>query len=555
MRRPSALILPALCCAASLFFAAPRAHAQVSFDVPPAAESNAPITGKPYVAEKVMHTRRVLADGTATTHVYQIHEARNSQGRVLTELDGTLQPNPNGPAISMVFVTVRDPAAGTELLWNNLHHFATRTHLLSAKLLALRAQASGKPEPIPTTPEILGQRVINGRMATGRFIEKPIPAGVMGNATATVDKREWWTDEDLHLVVLNTSSSPLHGEETTQLRSLKLVEPDPAHFLPPDGYAIHDIAPAGVKGSLFTPGGPLPPPQPLDLAHTPALSHADAMVKLTSSDTADKAIGAAVLVKEAQASSDISLKAGIAYALARNNTGLPEALQLAEQALHDIEATSTLESPDKLSPADFERETRLGRYWETLGYIYFRQNHYDLARPYLQSAWLLDPRSYYGQHLGRLQEAMGYNTEAIRIYREALALGGSDNEKQTVRHDLARLSTGPDAQSGLQPIELRQLTLKDVKAPAEGTAFFDLIYTPATAATTPDPQVVFVNGTEALKSLASAVAKSLQQDFTLPDNGPEIVARRIELTCKTSSPSPCQIQYLSAQQARDLAGQ
>jgi len=533
---------------ASLLVVPPSAHAQVTFTPPaPPPTTTGPVKDKPYVANKVMHMKRSMADGTITQNDAQIYEARDSSGRLLMEIQLTVPGGPSRPAKIFIFDNVVDPNNHTGLNWSSLTKTANLMHLSSPEMRALAAAGTtGKapPTPVEIKPEMIGQREIHGLMTTGRRTQKSLPAGTIGNTTATDTEHEWWTDEDLHFVVLDTSRNPQHGEQTTELVDLKRVEPDPERFHPPAGYTLHEInsAPAPVK--LGEPAS-----SALDITNAPTLTHAEALLKLSSPDKNEKRIGAAVLVREAQASSSLSLKDDTAYSLARAGVGIPEAQQLSQQAVDGAEAEATLALPDSPSHEVFIRETELGRYWDTLGFIYLHQGQDTLAAQYLQGAWLLDPRAYYALHLGKVREHAGDNTAAVAIYREALEARGTQGLKDSLRERIEALSGTAD----VQPLDMPAIPLDSAVPASAGTALFDAIYTAASNT----PEVVFVSGDSAFKplaaTLAASLAKSAPVSFALPDKGPETIVRRIQFVCKTADRATCQAQFLSAQLASETA--
>jgi hypothetical protein len=531
-----------------LFVVRPSAHAQITFTPPvPPPSTTGPVKDKPYVANKVMHLKRSMADGTITEHDAQIYEARDSAGRLLVEIQMTIASGSSRPAKIFVLDNVTDPKNRTALNWTSLSRTATLMHTSSPELRALAAAGTtGKAPPPPTEikPEMIGQREIHGLMTTGRRTQKSLPAGTIGNTTDTDTEHEWWTDEDLHFVVLDTSRNPQHGEQTTELVDLKRVEPDPERFHAPAGYTLHEVNRNPSPLKLGEPANP-----PLDIANAPALTHAEALLKLSSPDKNEKRLGAAVLVREAQASSSLSLKDETAYSLARAGVGIPEAQQLAQQAVDGAEAEVALDPPNAQSHEIFTRETELSRYWDTLGFIYLHQGQDALAAQYLQGAWLLDPRAYYALHLGKLREQAGDNSAAIAIYREALEARGTQGLKDSLRERIEALSGAAD----VQPLDMPAIPLDSAVPASAGTALFDATYTAASNT----PEVVFVSGDSAFKPLAATLAASIGTStpvsFALPDKGPETIVRRIQFVCKTADRATCQAQFLSAQLASETA--
>jgi uncharacterized cupredoxin-like copper-binding protein len=555
MLRVRALFVFQLACVMFLMLAESAASAQstapatLAFDNGPA-DSNGPVKGKPYEASKTMHTRRVLADGTVATHDFEIREARDSSGRVSVETQVETPAGSGRPPI--VLVMVLDPDARTTLTWSNTNRIGMLTHLPLPGIPggAISLSKDGKVLPVAPAarPEIIGHRVIHGMMTTGRSTKRVIEAGQIGNSEPTAVTREWWADDDLHVTVQETSSDPQHGERTTELIEIKRGEPDPARFHMPAGYTVKEAGrPASVAGILRAPA---PPPPPLDLEHAPALSHEEAMLKLASNDMKERNLGAAVLVKEAQSSDDPGKKDDIAYRLARADVGLPEARQLAEAAVLNAEAASAAAgSREKATRDDFTRDITLSRYWDTLGYVHSQLGETALAKQYIQRAWELDSLAYYGSHLARLYEQTGDTQEAVRIYREALNSPGSEDLKNTMRERLQALIGTPEAKVA----DSGEIVLVDATNAQEGSAFFDLFYAGGKAG----PTVLFVSGTDTLKPLAPIVAKTGADTFALPDNGPEVVVRRVEVVCKsaTGAGPSCRVRSLDAHQARTLLSQ
>jgi len=259
---------------------------------------------------------------------------------------------------------------------------------------------------------------------------------------------------------------------------------------------------------------------------------------LSSKRFQEKRIGAAFLVNEAQATKDDVVEDDVAYLLVRKNIGLRDAEQLAEAAVHTAEAASSDGSSAKSSHDAFANEMALGRYWHTLGYINFLLGNIATARAYLESAWHLDPQSSYGEHLGKLLEVAGDKQEALRVDRQALA-STSDGDLQRKLHLSIDTLAGPD---GNLVQSANEIPLVGVATAQEGAAFFDLVY----SASHDHPEVIFTGGTNALRSLAPLVTQTEATSFTLPDNGPETVVRRVHVLCKPGPDAGCQLQDLTA---------
>ena len=502
---------------------------------PVAASTDAAVKGKPYEAERILHTRRALADGTISTHDFSIREARDSSGRVLEEYDTDLPAATGKPPVHVVTESLFDPATRTMLLWNSLSKTGNLFHLPPQPPLSLNGQLPPAPAENPVS---LGHRMIHGLLCTGYSVQKSIAAGAMGNATPLVTRHEWWIDNDLQVKALEILDDPLHGESTNELLSIHLGEPDLSRFHLPSGYTVHEIGQPGP------PDRTAQTDEALDLAHAPALTHQAAIEMLASQDLERQKTGAAVLVKEAQASDDPVLKDNVAYRLERANVGLNEALSLASAATGSAEhECATL--PD--SPAGrprFAAEIALARDWDTLGALYNRKGDAETARSYLESAWQLDPLAYYAFHLGRILEQSGDSVDAIAVYRAALQATGGNQLKEILRERIAALAGDAAA-----PADDAEETIPNA-GKLTGSAFFDILYFSGAGS----PTAAFVSGAEPLRVLVSAIAQREKADFALPDAGPERVVRRVEVLCgaQAGTDPSCKLRALGAHEARTL---
>jgi tetratricopeptide (TPR) repeat protein len=75
---------------------------------------------------------------------------------------------------------------------------------------------------------------------------------------------------------------------------------------------------------------------------------------------------------------------------------------------------------------DFHRDTLellnfAGAFWDTFGWIKFKQGDFTTAEKYLSAASDLTDESTIQLHLGRVEEALGHTEQAMRAYAAALA--------------------------------------------------------------------------------------------------------------------------------------
>lgn len=492
------------------------------------------VTGKPYEAERIVRTRRSLADGTISTQNLSLREARDSSGRTLEEVDTDLPATASRPSQHLVVEDLFDPTARTVLIWTSLSRTATLTHLPAKPIFETHPKPSPDEDALP-----LGHRMIHGLLCTGYSVQKTIPAGTMGNEAPITTRHEWWIDEDLQVRALDISDDPRRGLRTNELVSIKLGEPDDARFHLPSGYTVKEANPPTAATS------DAPTDETLDLQHAPAISHSDAIALLASQDRKMQMQGAAVLVKEAQTTNDATVKGDVAYRLARADVGLNEALSLAHSAMENAEQDCA--APTAASPAQrsqFTAEIALARDWDTLGYIYNRKGDSETAKKYIESAWELDPVAYYGSHLARILEQSGDTDDAIAVYRAALQARGSDALKATMRERLAALAGTSADSSAAQEEEIPDT------GKLAGSGFFDIIY----FSSAKSPTVEFAGGDEPLRALAAAIAQQEKTSFALPDTGPERVVLRVKVTCgaPAGTSSGCRLLRLGAHEAREL---
>jgi hypothetical protein len=223
----------------------------------------------PYSATKKTTLVQKLADGTTITRESTATEARDSQGR-------TVQTNTMKGlgGRSTTHTTVMDPVARTMTMWSNLAKQATTTHLpelrkvsqLSAPTTVnsgstMVSTAGAEDFPIAIGPSVvaafpvdsnvkparqidrLGGKTIAGVYADGVRTTITYPVDSVGNDRPIVNVRETWTAPDLKIVMLTTDNDPRNGLQSTEVTDLVRAEPDPALFLPPEGYTIKDHYP------------------------------------------------------------------------------------------------------------------------------------------------------------------------------------------------------------------------------------------------------------------------------------------------------------------------
>jgi len=99
----------------------------------------------------------------------------------------------------------------------------------------------------------------------------------------------------------------------------------------------------------------------------------------------------------------------------------------AEQGIKLNEAEALIRRALAISPHD-------GFYVDSLGWVYYRRGDYDKAIEYLERAVALaadDPTI--AEHLGDAYHQAGRNTDALRIYRDALSRATEPAQSERLR--------------------------------------------------------------------------------------------------------------------------
>jgi tetratricopeptide (TPR) repeat protein len=229
-----------------------------------------------------------------------------------------------------------------------------------------------------------------------------------------------------------------------------------------------------------------------------------------------------------------------AYFLADNNLDLPPAQRYAEKAVKSIEDETTPVTLDKLQLRDLDRMTVLASYWDTLGWVYFRQGNLEKSRKYLDAAWNLEQSVTLGDHLGQVYEKLGKKQAAIDVYALTAAVPGMvlpglpDDPRAKIRARLERMignKATTDATVGLASRDLSQMrrTKLGRLSAKNGSAEFWVVMVAGGKV----EDAKFISGAEHLRPFGKTVA-SIQFKAPLPDDAPTKLVRRGVLVCVQS---------------------
>ncbi len=110
----------------------------------------------------------------------------------------------------------------------------------------------------------------------------------------------------------------------------------------------------------------------------------------------------------------------VAWAMAENGSHLDLATQYSENSIRATEAQLNAATLATISPAQAELTMALANYWDTMGWIKFKENHLASAEEYIAAAWMVDDDAAIGDHLGQIYEKEGRKKEAVHAYALAL---------------------------------------------------------------------------------------------------------------------------------------
>lgn len=111
----------------------------------------------------------------------------------------------------------------------------------------------------------------------------------------------------------------------------------------------------------------------------------------------------------------------VAYYLADNNSHLDLAEQYSQNSIRTVEAQLNAASLDTVGPTQAGLVSSLSAFWDTMGWIKFKQGNPKAAENYVYAAWVLNDHSDVGEHLGQIYEKEGRRQDAANVY--AVALG------------------------------------------------------------------------------------------------------------------------------------
>ena len=171
----------------------------------------------------------------------------------------------------------------------------------------------------------------------------------------------------------------------------------------------------------------------------------------------------------------------VAFYLADNNSHLDVAEQYSENSIRAIEAQLNAVSLDTVGPTQAGLVETISTFWDTMGWIKFKQGNLASAESYIHAAWLLVDDATIGDHLGQIYAKEGRRDDAVHTYALALTY---PNPPVETRGRLVALAGKKDADTEISfaHTDERRAIILPNEQKIDATAQFWVLLTPASGA-------------------------------------------------------------------------
>jgi tetratricopeptide (TPR) repeat protein len=230
-----------------------------------------------------------------------------------------------------------------------------------------------------------------------------------------------------------------------------------------------------------------------------------------------------------------------AYELAEANSSLDLAESWSRQSVATVESELNASTLTNVGARTWPFVIRLGNYWDTLGWIKFRQGKVDEARKYIFAAWQLSEDPTVALHLGEISESQGQKEQALQFYLAGLAANppnqARSEDAKDIRRRLADLLGGDSVDDRLQQYRKTSNNFRTVSVPnsagVQGIAQYTVIIGEESGILEIAPTIP----SDQFASLDDVIHKlSLPQSF--PDTSIKKLPRLATLVCSAAN-QPC----------------
>jgi hypothetical protein len=206
------------------------------------------VKGKPFEAEAITETVRVLQDGNRIVHHNTIKQYRDNDGRTRREM--TIEAlGPSSGVHPKLLIFVNDPVSGVNFVEDPQAKTVRKSRAGSRQIGGVGDATSNKEADEQNSSRMsgtntnvrvtdLGKRTIEGLDCIGKRTTHIFPAGSVGNQGTFIATTETWFSPEIEAVVESASFDPRFGKTTYALRRVKRAEPPAQLFAIPQDYRV-----------------------------------------------------------------------------------------------------------------------------------------------------------------------------------------------------------------------------------------------------------------------------------------------------------------------------
>lgn len=167
-----------------------------------------------------------------------------------------------------------------------------------------------------------------------------------------------------------------------------------------------------------------------------------------------------------------------AFALSETGLDLDVAETASRKSIASLDEKSAAVTTESANQSTFRLTTTLAAYWDTLGWILFKEGKLDEAQSYISPAWRVSLEEVVGDHLGQILEAEGKKSAAATAYalsQTALNQNADPDSRRHIIESLDRLKSEgvkPEHDTGSQALQdLRTFKIERAKDTSGWGAF------------------------------------------------------------------------------------
>ncbi len=244
----------------------------------------------------------------------------------------------------------------------------------------------------------------------------------------------------------------------------------------------------------------------------------------------------------------------VAYNLSEDGLELEKARQYAESAVSATATALRNVSLLHLTLDDLNQVSSLGVYWDTLGWVRFRQGDLDDAERFVRASWSLNQHGEVGDHLAQIYEKRGDKQKAIDLYAQAIAAQHSVPETRARLIKLLGTNEGIDAlvvKAKPSLLKQREFSIADGLKEDAKADFFVLLSPAAAGSKHANVDAAkFISGSPDLRPFTEKL-KAIDFGAVFPDSSPAKIVRRGTVTCAAAT-GKCTLTLLLPEEIHSL---